>query len=927
MRLATITEYGAATGDYHSLVADLSTERKASQTLLVASFGLADLIEISFSEGDSHLKLPRSSGAHVFRRSFGVLWPEEPDLPCNRISELASADEILQPNPALPLFSITYLKLSPIPTLCIPPSLEKTPLVTELLTELVSRDSGVWQSYREVLHATLDNKEEAEQLGLQIALLIGLDSVDLVLLSRVARLEQIASLAWALRSQQLDDYWDLTNFQEVAERAKLLTGAAGLPLEVLWRQSALFGSSATVLGLPLYTHGEVPTLEGSEENSLIARNVCISTRLTYAPGGFHDTLGLPVIDPETISRHALGENEGEFLLLFDRSDILRLPVGEMGGNLQDLKLRDLRKYLQWLISGAKTQPAEPRAFRSIRARTELAVLTRIPNMALGQTHRGAPDLFDLFHEYLRKARHHHLGSDSSAWSRRWERATDSVGMLYPVTAGVLSLIGTVLDYLEDDIEGFVELLPALEHLIVLAERDSPKRNELISEVLKMSGMLQGLATSRGRRDHPFRFPRETLAFEGHAGNRAPRAAFVAFVESLAEALDPGTLLLVLESSGGTVSCSAGADFNVIRVSPLLFFHPIHWVFAHEVAHGSFRHTTGKGLGGDTRFGGILKGAGNVSGLFKSFKDFFYASPYWLREDFAAAVGEAVEEVPADLMLWDSLHIEGTDARESDRLFWFIHGPGLVLSLRHAWGSQRLTSKHIRPLVLRIFFLSQLRQVDSAPRVDDQAILNDLYLLLKNLYEEPKDTWRARTQRNERAGQQEGISALEILRYLREDLDLEQCEWLMAIKGLWTVVGDLLFENTPESEQAEATQMLGMLKAWLEAVVEVRQHLQERRGAAVADRDFFTTWKCYREYLQGLTIAWSEAYPWLPFSNPAESAAATEAGVAIDPRGGLILKDASERAKYWQTTFRLLLRLDDLGRDGRFRKLAEYLNPL
>jgi hypothetical protein len=879
MNLAIVIEYGAALAEYPRLLRDVAAQgERSGSSCLIAAVGCADLVEIRRCRSYEELYLTGTSGSHLFQRSFAVL---EPDL-----SVVGDAGWIrplvdqMAPDLERPFLAVTYAKLSPLVSLAVPPQPAGPSLVGSLIGAMTRDGKGLWGSTVDTFRRSVGSEEE---LRLRACPLVGLGPVEIVVVTRFRRFEEIAAFTSALRHLEVRDLLPAETLQPTLERASALLGQ-GVGQEE-WNRSALLLRTATVVGAPLRLEGGVWRPQGGITDEVAASAARISTRTVLTPGRRQEAGDREL--PPTLQPVAAA---GSPLMLFDRFDLLHLDPAVSG--VGTLTVGAVLHYIRKLME-------EPGA--SVLSATEIAIGGVVPPDEASQA---SGDLLDRLFERLRQRRRHHV-QEGEGWIARWNHAASVGGLVQPLADSVPGLVGSVLGHLEDHLEGFVDLLPAIEHLVALAEELGREGNQLQPYVvMTLAGVLQGLAASRGRRDHPLRLPRETLAFDSQVEHQSPRNAFVAFAEELTEILDPDGLLVVLESSGGVIHSKSIATFNIVRAAPMLVYNPLYWVYAHEVAHGGASRLTLASLieldeGAREPAERLLQlsdsaSAGETSieslGRALSRKILMrYGGSSNVAAELAEMIGATLQETLADGLLWASLAgPEGSSRDLQDRRFWFVYGPSLVYSTRTVSGA-RLSLLTAKSLILRWWLAERLLAGDS------EVTTSWLQELVATL---------ARWETNEPIHPH--------LERITEDVGAPE---------IWAPTPIALGFHCMALQRALAGRDQFPLEEAVERWLKLVRHLCSQTVLRSSARPSSVT-NAYRGYLDELIAAWPSADPWV-------STFPTDGVPRLIPGGGLAFdgRESALEADYQARTLGLLQRIDDLARDRRLLKLANYFAGL
>ena len=784
MPLASITEFGVSRAAYRDVLSDLHAHasRKegrgfASHQLLVATLGSTDLVEILLFDHYLHWAQVGGSSAQAFRRSTGALIADITAGP-SRYATFRPARALLEENEQLPLLAVSYLKFSPLVSLAIPhrkPSDDADPAAEASLAEQVveriqaeaarfdaatrepaARDC-LWSHFHAVLKA-MGVEPEDSPAKLHLCPLLGMDSVELVLLQRAANLEQVAALAWALRHLRVGTVWNSGDHPEACENAGRLAFAAGegpADLSAFWDDSPVFDGTTTILGTPLRREGDSWRPEYVEDTAF-AGEAAFLCRSVFPAGepmesrSVGNKLGLVRESAAQPTALPPGSGGDHAIMLFDRADHLHLPDNvsvELVGGFSWKEIRSHFERISGLDSAREAPTAQDVADSKeyqVYSSTEVGVRLRLTPVL--EQARPSTALLNAFKHRLRKTREFHLSQrkDSEGWVRQFLDGAKKQGLIYPVVNATINLLSAVLNYLEDDLEEFVDLLPALRRLV---ERSMPRKQtaashtdetseDRVRDFERLFQRTEALAASRGRRDHPLRYPRGSISFEFHAGYRMPRDAFIAFVEAIDESLkiQPlDSIMLVLDSAYAAAEYEpAPAGVGAIRISPMILHNPVHWVFAHELAHSRFKTIRLKHLGPEVlkaqqgmglaawvenprwpeqwTIQEILDGLTDLAKSGQAGPTPYDPSNAYL-DLFCRNLGGLLTEVLADVIFFDSQTFQPDTPSERDRLFWFLHGPTLVFAFKHRFGNADVAMEGVAELILRIFFFDLLTRHD------------------------------------------------------------------------------------------------------------------------------------------------------------------------------------------------------------------------
>lgn len=912
--------------------------------------------------------------------------------------------QVLEPSEATPLLAVMYLKQSPLSAICCAQAMFSgsaevsskiwSPVQQQLLQH-IGWNEEIWHSYQEVLQATLPAPREDSVAGvrvrfgddpptlptIKVAPLLGLDSVEVVLVVRAACLEQMAALAFVMRHQTLERVWPVVDLSALREVWQLLAQPVSLDD---WNGSPLFSDTTTVVGMPLRPPGKDPDgnvsddwhLERARPEKCAARQAIIIKRSRLVGGGKPEHL-VPSAHAgdETLDQASPSVGSGlAFLMLFDRNDALEFKTDAAEAvsyvpPLRRLDFSELHGHLVQLLKYAA--PSETAgdtnlgSFRAVRSALSVAVRVVVPYSAV---QRGLPtqDLLIIFHRVLRTCRQAHLNrAEGGLWTRKWLERTKTLGTIYSLTNSGINLIASVLDYLEDDLEGFVDLLPVIEHLIWMVGHpvvEAGKEHLVHSDLVWFYRQAETLATSRGRRDHPLRLPRDTLSFEGHAGYRTSRDACQAFLESLADVGESGKRgqVMLLDSSGDGISCRPGRfDSIAVSASAMVLHHPFYWgVFAHELGHSLFRHT----LFGDRKsplgaageelkkqlspsrsvlydFSSRIKETETIKSIFDQTETYLRRHSFQneMITPLTKALARAIEEVPADYLLWRTLFEDLEEERRED-LFWFLVGPSLMFTVQHDLGSVGPDPTTIGSIIIRWFAASRWTAVP--PGGNDMEVdangdwledLHDLVLLLNGGNMSDAVNGECYRQNDSSLNR-----TLYRFKCFKEDLRVRDQIWFLTTKHMLQALEtlrdiDVSLGGKPKAEtdedkrrREEIARVRALTKAWLGLVPVVGRHCIEPLPEESPGR-------AYIDYLEKLWSICEQPSPWLPMVpshdiRPADKARwAGEAPpeIAISRRGGILASGESLYA-YNKATLRFISSLHEQARQSRYEKLRHYI---
>lgn len=1002
--LGSITEFGARLEDYTVVLGDLSAHAEhrgkdlPGRQYLIAALGSTDLLEINLFDQRFHLVEVAGSSAQGFLRAVGFLAPQTSVSSSNpgQPFVLRGVEQVLAEDPQRPFVAVIYAKLSPIALLCIPGGCGESnvPLIELASARLSACNAGIWDRYSEVAAANVPLETTPTIL---VSPVLGLDSVELTWVIRAARLEQVAALAWAVRHTRLSECWEgREGGRELTWLTELLKSDV-TDLVSLWNSAPLFGGSTTVVGLRLKRvtpescvchedrDGKEPESTAEvvkwdvETSSDLGQPACadgfLRARSSFEPGTFSPApvvcgaksggVNVESADESPINMSPTVDSDeqsfSEFVMLFDRHDSLYVPATVSGGEalkVGPLSVGEIRSHLAGLI-GLGSQPR-----RGVTSCTELGLKIRVPQTSLDRLPTAR--LLALFQKRLRNARRLHLSrkkADISSWTKRWLTATKEAGTPYPATAGGVNLISAVLGYLEEDLEGFVDLLGQIEELVQLAERLS--RGQVTqADLLWLYNAIEDVASSRGRRDHPLRYPKAVLAFEGHAGHCLARDGFIAFVESLGRRIDPGVLHIVHDSSGADVSCDARIQkASGVSVPAMVLHHPVHWIYAHEIAHGRTRHAKVSVLCQDE------EGSGRVHALTRKVQPDTEPegqSIHWLLDSvsnalqrvggsrrigpFAAPAGSVLGEVLADLVLWESLHLSEDSTDRTVQKLYFVLGPSIVYASQCERGAAQPNCEWLIATVFRFFFIDLLlgegaanslpkgtaiehrgsSEEDAPHWVVDLAsfvrMLRELENAMETMRDAPPGVLAAEAGVPMNGSASRYDSLIRCIACLRLDLRLSGDLWSLVLQRLTQGVAEALaYAN--KTDQA----VVDIVEAALAVVDYARQHLVVEVTDQILDRPRIM----YSKYIGELMDSCPNARPWPVFTNRRnfekdELAMGShrfqdhENGLLISQRGGF-LGALERRRKYRELTSKLLMNLKDYSRCFSYDKLKRYLD--
>jgi hypothetical protein len=493
-------------------------------------------------------------------------------------------------------------------------------------------------------------------LSVSVSPVVGLDSVDIVLLVRASTIDQVSALLTALRRVRTGD----AGLEPTLGGVLPFQPSTGRPRA--WPDEGLVQRTATLVGLQLDQNGEL--VGPADPTACVAGRALIFPRCRFDAGMMAEARAMlrSVHGYDGVPLRVLGHSDA-----FPDADLRPGPLH--AGAFLD-RVRGL------------TGRGVP--FPGVATTTELAVATGLTpaDLHTGPSAAFATELARL----LAEGRTHHLGD--RGWARRWRDGAKRAHLPFRLTDGVLTLICTTLAYLEDDPEGFLSIVPGLAPMLDWAESfgedggaADPGEPEPLQRFADYYVLLQEQVASRGRRDHPLRLPGTHLAFEGHAGYRVARDAFDAFIHHALAQLNPAPQptgprrhVVVIDSPAGRPQNTAGpGGMTLIRTSALAVHHPILWGGSlHELAEGWLRNP-----------------------------QFLPPRNPW------DPVADAAFEVRADLALHALLRTEGSDESTVSRRFWFLYGPMLIFAIHDVVGVRRLDFHAQCVLLARLLLVETL----------------------------------------------------------------------------------------------------------------------------------------------------------------------------------------------------------------------------
>lgn len=561
---------------------------------------------------------------------------------------------------------------------------------------------------------------------------------------------------------------------------------------------------------------------------------------------------------------------------------------------------------------------------SLRTYTELAVRIEIPQKYISSTSNNP--LFKQLREHLRKKRRMHYRRSEQfprSWTWRWLKASGKIGIVYSATNKVLRIINTVLDHLDVDLEGFADLLPLTGHLIDIAEDSATTP----ADILRSIRILESITTARCRQVHPLRMPHVSLALEGNAGYRLARDGFIYLTESICMAVDSKAKLVVRDSSSGGISCTIGpVRWITLRVSTLTLHHPIHWLVIPALANSCLVHTTfGQIEERDPEASRLLRSVfnqtmgleieigENLDRLLSRTRSYLKReSGQGLPSFFLDSLQQSLATLFADLCLWRSLMSPGQKTPDrARRLFWFLHGPGMIMVVQYLYGFKPLESKVIQSLIVRCILDSHILEHGAghwfgALKADIRQLKVDApSMKLEGDSKRPDKPLTARLQS------------------LKEDLRIKDMAWMDAI--------DLLWESLVRVEQ-QAPKVLQVTGQWLEFLVKIHTDLFN----LPEDHPYHL----YTEYIDDLVELWGDkACPWLPFTVSHQKDKIefrtfrlgddAPYGPSLLRRGGVLVQnsstDESSQEEYHRRTYHFVARLGEEARELRYQKILNYLD--
>lgn len=818
------------------------------------TFGITDIVEIAHFNQIYHLFGVAESDAHSSRKSIGArcLTTEalQKRADGHKHERFCLLPKLFRRDPVRPFLAITYLRLSTALRLFTHSvdqgGCEKGTLISLVFESLLGGVFPIWEDRRRVLAPT----HELEDLpAIVLTPLVGLDSVDVILVYRAARLEQIAALTWAARHQKLGSLVATGGGEEVEDFIEYTFMHVRGNIDYVrreWNSAALFKEVRTNWGMPLHLDRDsgIWSVEREKDpEQLAAAGAAVFAVKRAAPDRFLESLeSFEIVGRR---RECL---EGDFLMLLGRADSL-----SPGGELRELRVAEIRAHFEYL-TGLRAQ--EGGLMAGIWPDTEIAVRLNIPSGYEWPTY----DLMRRFRNVLREKIIHDFDRAAAdfSWTLQWLDGTKGIGTSYGTTNVVVNLIRSIMGYLERDPEGFSDLLPLLRDVINVVERKHPTQREVTWLVTR----LRSLFVSLTRQFYPLQSPYASSIFEGNTGYRRAYDAFVVFSKAMLMGVSPGCSVIVLESAGGGLSCEVGPyGFVILRVSPFVLHYPVAWLVTPEFVHArlanaSVEELESAGLGQEImELGGGLEGTissseNTVERAFERFGEFLERNT----EDsagriFVTLLRSIAKEVLADITLWRSLRLGDETPVETNERFWFVHGPGIAAAVFRIAGYLPPSLDIVMSLMLRVFFCNYVlwycferREGDASESPREWSEL--LGHLLRRLsgggfhMEDVSDDYaRDHLERS-----------YVHLNCMKLDLKCPEGKWLAGLRILEDSRGSL-------TEAVEVS-----VSRWISAVQPLVD-LWLIRGAEEEDAHVR---HAYAKYLSALIEKWETSDPWPPF---------------------------------------------------------------
>ncbi len=991
-QLGSITEFGVPLNEYRTVLHDLHKRAELRRDkghpmdrMLVASLGETDLLEVSFFKELSNLFEVSGSSVHAFRRSLGVAADISTDAIITEQSKdwcLAPLDTVMGHDPKRPFVSIHYLRLSTLVVACTPPlgGAETDPqeqssrtLARKWIRSLGTSD--LWTTYESELDACDLGADRGDLPPLLVSPVTGLDTVDVVLLVRARRLEQIAVLSWVLRSCTVAGaHLDSPDQSALGSRLERLLQVTRSESD-RWPSSPTISHSTTLVGL--WLDPEAAIADDLDTVALYgASNDWTPDDLAAESASF--TRRHRVYNTRAMARFASATKERRAAVLFGRADILYPASGAAStltiGAVIEIFDAPLRAKIDQRMPGPgpdqvtlRDTPVKKVLDAQADVVTEIAI-----HLPIGAGTDGHPDTgFERrLAQRLTESRKFHIERDPDegapkGWLRRWLDASKKIGLAYPLTNGMVNLIPSVLNYLEQDPASYVDLLPLLAAIVRMAEdiadrQMTPRRLEnrpvaTIQELREAYRAASELMASRARRDDPLRPPRGTIAFEAHAGYRSYRDAFLVFTDAIRRELNIDHPTVVLDSAGGGFSVRTLTSGPIIlTVSSMVLHHPFHWsTYVHEMGHALFATCSleeweasvcperpplpaGERDAWTSIRMDFAESNRQVAG---SLQRFGFPSAELLSACFLQ-----LEEVAADVIVAQLIGQPG-DPEETLRRFWFVHGPSLIFERQRTQGYwQNGQFGILVELIMRAFTVN--RTLLSLP-LTYRSFLDDLVAFVDHLRREghaslklarsragygeelplgeaSRPNMRAVTQNHSTRSKLLGMSR-QIAHNLVIDVAMSANNQRRDVENIWLdicrLIGGLESKLWDLEGDLESEEIFDNLFDHMESTIYLARRALGAGGASQASVSTLApVVNAYRQHLLRFREIRSSSDSrrwWLRYE---DSSMLTR----LKPRGGLKVPEGAPDV-YTQATWQLMHRLCEEGRTLRFDILAEYLD--
>ncbi len=1006
-----VTEFGAAPARGYNLLSDLSAramrlnESFEFNHQLVGTFGGTDVVEISYFHHFFHFGQVASSSSQAFRRSVGVRCPGRYELGGEERHENIVPIQGVMETPNLPVFAVMYLKFSPVLSLCAssyfddfgrqnPVRFLKDRRISPMLADqfvwklgrsraLAGDVYGFWTFYERMLASISGLSPSDLDVDIKISPLVGLDSVDVVLLIRAQRLEQIAAVAWAMRNQRVSSYWPASEYGGVLRRARELVGEKVAIKH--WDESPLFSGTTSIWGFPVrrdfegeswsFGYEGVDSVAMSSRNagemnasvskSLLGRSVVVFVSTGFEPGdlgasidpGFHEIVNSfgeasgSARKAVTASDGSEGDGGYRFVMLFDRADNM---VGDQWAGLaRDVSAKEIQNYIEYLLefyggdAGRKSDGLDPSRgngeIRRIWTQTSFGVLMTVSREDVLREPRKY--LVELFRNRLSGLGVHLKRGEVPSWTEMWLYHAKRLGVMYSATNSMVNTISTVVEHLLDDHEEHIDFLDTVSYLIEFVKDETATPGE----VKQLAGLINYLVDARGRRDHPLRLPNASLAIDGYAGLGLSRQAFGVLVEGLMSRLGISGKLMIMSSQDVGMAYETGpADCSLFRVSDFSLYFPVSWTVPHMMAHVYLDHAPagevlGSALLGRCKTSMFVKHDGDCLDLVLShmgarLRDIGEGTP---ASPMCRGLAQALKKVVADMISWASF-MKGSFVR-THRRFWLNQGLALVYSSKDLYGNERVPMQVTVSVLVRIILLNE---------------------------------WASMAK-----GDVEGyvvFGKVKFSDFLDRVIQLGKCDWSCCeMSGLGTI--ETLWGDPQGMNELCAYAMREDLLAWrdqwqacLQRLVDAAKYVrgskeiadifdqwQEVNGDVVASLglgsfalDSENSWSCYLSYLDMLLEEWQDsADPWPAFisgrtRSMEQEPAATRLehrrrskdlpGVFASRRGAIFLEDGESmtgtrsfrsQIVYHRKTSCFIGELVEYARRSRFARLVDHLGEV